>query len=65
MCGKDAIIENIKERGSIVTVFLCCSDDHHPTSVSQPCENQKGEMNIPLAAGVLFSANTFSRIKSF
>ena len=65
MCGKDAIIENIKRRGSVVKVFLYCVDEHHTTWISQPRDNPKGENNIRLAAGVLFSANTFARIRSF
>ena len=65
MCDKDAIIENIKRRGSVVKVFLYCVDEHHTTWISQPRDNPKGENNLRLAAGVLFSANTFARIRSF
>ena len=47
----------------MIIVDLLCKNQHRTTWRSQPIKNGISTGNINISAGILFSGNTFQRIK--
>ena len=62
-CLSPAIIERRFVKGTMIIVDLLCKNQHRTTWRSQPINNGMSTGNINISAGILFSGNTFQRIK--
>ena len=63
ICLSPAIIERNFGKGTMIIVDLLCKNQHRTTWCSQPINNGMSSGNINIYAGILFSGNTFQRIK--
>ena len=63
ICLSPAIIERRFVKGTMIIVDLLCKNQHRTTWRSQPINNGMSTGNINISAGILFSGNTFQRIK--
>ena len=63
ICLSPAIIERRFVKGTMIIVDLLCKNEHRTTWRSQPINNGMSTGNINISAGILFSGNTFQRIK--
>ena len=63
ICLFPAIIERSFVKETMITVDLLCKNEHRTTWCSQPINNGMSTGNINISAGILFSGNTFQRIK--
>ena len=63
ICLSPAIIERRFVKGTMIIVDLLCKNQHRTTWRSQPINNGMSTGNINISAGILFSGNTFHRIK--
>ena len=64
-CPAKALVNSVFIQGSALVVELICKDGHISLLRSQPRTSNFYEGNIVLAASILFSANTFSKIKKY
>ena len=64
-CAAKTFVNSVFIRGSAVVVKLICEDGHISLWRSQLRTSNFYEGNIVLAASILFSANTFSKIKKY
>ena len=64
-CPAKALVNSVFIQGSALVVELICEDGHISLWRSQPRTSNFYEGNIVLAASILFSANTFSKIKKY
>ena len=64
-CPAKALVNSVFIEGSALVVELICEDGHISLWRSQPRASNFYEGNIVLAASILFSANTFSKIKKY
>ena len=64
-CPAKALVNSVFIQGSALIVELNCEDGHISLWRSQPRTSNHNEGNIVLAASILFSANTFSKIKKY
>ena len=65
VCHTIACIKRIFYKGSMVIVGLTCQNQHNTEWSSQPNIKGMGSGNLHLAAGILFSGNTFQKVKDF
>ena len=63
ICLSPSVIERSFVKGTMVIVDLLCKYQHRTTWSSQPINNGMSTGNINISAGILFSGNTFQRIK--
>ena len=61
-CFKCTTITKTATRGSLLIVTMKCSDQHEHKWFSQPIINGKSPGNLLIAASILYSGNTYSRI---
>jgi len=61
-CFAPLKIKNVRIRGSLLTVFTTCANNHKYTWRSQPIANGYGAGNLLLAGSILFSGNTFTSV---
>ena len=64
-CRKAAHTEKTKVRGSLLEVTLMCVEGHQTQWRSQPVTGTMALGNMLIAASILFTGNTFTRIKEF
>ena len=64
-CPAKALVNSVFIQGSAVVVELICEDGHISLWRSQQQTSNFYEGNIVLAVSILFSANTFSKIKNY
>ena len=64
-CPAKAHVNSVFIQGSALFVELICEDGHIPLWRSQPQASNYYEGNIVLVASILFSANTFSKMKKY
>ena len=64
-CRKAAHIEKTKVRGSLLEVTLMCVEGQQTQWCSQPIIGTMALGNMLVAASILFTGNTFTRIKEF
>ena len=64
-CPAKALVNSVFIQGSALVVELICKDGHISLLRLQPRTSNFYEGNIVLAASILFSANTFSKIKKY
>ena len=64
-CPAKALVNSVFIQGSALIVELNCEDGHISLWRSQLRTSNHYEGNIVLAASILFSANTFSKIKKY
>ena len=64
-CKKAAHIEKVKVRGSLLEVTLMCVEGHQTQWRSQPVIGTMVLGNLLVAASILFTGNTSTRIKEF
>ena len=64
-CPAKALASGVFVQGSALVVELICEDSHMLLWRSQPRPSNFYEGNILSAASILFSANTFSKIKKY
>ena len=62
-CNTTATVTKVFTKGSMVIASLLCSDNHVTKWYSQPHIGGSAAGNILLAASILYSGNTFTRIK--
>ena len=62
-CLQDATVTKVFTTGSALVVSLLCKNNHSTEWRSQPRIKQMNAGNVLLAAAVLYSGNTFARIK--
>lgn len=63
ICEKPACITSYFEKGSLLIVSLLCENNHESKWYSQPRINEMGAGNLLLAAAILYTGNTYQRIK--
>lgn len=64
-CSNKSSIVKCFVKGSLLSVESLCTNGHSFTWRSQPVTKRKAHGNLKLSASVLFSANTFSSIRSY
>ena len=64
-CPAKALANSVFIQGSALVVELICEYGHISLWRSQPRTSNYYEGNVVLAASILFSANTFSKIKKY
>ena len=64
-CSANATIEKLTRRGSAILVHLKCVRGHINLWRSQPLIRSYYQGNIRMAASVLFSSNTFEKMKKY
>ena len=62
-CSAVASVTKTFIKGTMLVVDLSCPNFHHTTWRSQPIVRGRAIGNLALSAGILFSGNTFQRIK--
>ena len=65
ICSASATIKKIIKTGSALIVKLKCQNGHEKIWRSQPLRNRLYEGNIKIAAGILFSTNTYIKLHKF
>ena len=64
-CSANSTTEKLTRRGSAILVHLKCVRGHINLRRSQPLVRSYYQGNIRMAAGVLFSSNTFEKMKKY
>ena len=64
-CASTAIIKKVIVKGSALTVHMSCLNDHFHIWRSQPMQNRFYLGNLKLIAAVLFSSNTYTKLKKY
>ena len=64
ICGKPAFITRLFERGSLLIVSMLCENNHESKWYSQPHFHEMASRKILFAAAILYTGNTYQRIKN-